>query len=457
MGTLVPTLTARRTLQGAEHNSLGINGSSFAATMRYGGIRPQIHQSQETQMSQPEFTYDYVAINDLVVKTKTDPDSGKEIVDHVLVKDEPIQPSERFWTSLFSRFHINKAFFKYYEYAEVFDRIASVESSDRIRVCVERRKTEKGDANRLLAVTNPKSVIVPYNDLMAMLETSTHEGITYNDGIIESTHRPRVGASEFDILGDAFKNRFVMTTPVDGYGMPNVYLSLLRQICTNGVIAMSKTFRSSVALGKGDDNIAFALTRVLDQFSNDEGYAALRQRLESAGNSWASVYEATQLYKLLVRLHNQQDADGNPVLSRTGANTPDSPYVRHLLSGDDVSTPMGESEDVIGSPIITAYHAMTGDTSRLYGLANLDALSTKRQRTLPVHCTIYDMINFITEVATHHALPQASRLLHGSVGTLISAEYDMEGTCEKFKDFADFHISAKFQNNLTGSEYAHAG
>lgn len=405
----------------------------------------------------PTFTYDQITINDLVVQTSIDPTNGKKVVDHILVKDEPLRPSERFWTSLFSRFHINKAFFKYYEYTEVFERIAQVEASDRIRVCVERRQTDNGDVNRLLAVTNPKSVIVPHDDLMMMLENSMHDGITYNDGIIESTHRPRVGATEFSIVGDIFMNRFVMTTPVDGYGLPNVYLSLLRQVCSNGVVAMSKAFRSSVALGKGDDNIAFALTRVLDQFSNDEGYAALRHRLEAAGNSWASVYEATQLYKLLVRLHNQHDVDGSPVLSRTGANTPNSPYVRKLLLNDDLSTPMGESEDVVGSPIITAYHSMTGDTSRLYGLANLDALSNKRQRTLPVNCTVYDMINFATEVATHHALPHASRILQGWGGNTISAEYDMEGTCEKFKNFADFHINAKFQNQLTGSEFAHAG
>lgn len=408
-----------------------------------------------TLHDRPKFTYDIVAINDLVVNTRLDAKSGKSVVDHIMVRDEPLQASERFWTSLFSRFHINKAFFKYYDYAEVFDRISSVESSDRIRVCVERRDIGDGKSvNRLLAVTNPKSVIVPYDDLMDMLETSGHEGISYNDGMIESMHRPRVGAVELNVLGDAFNNRFVLDTPVDGYGSPNVYLSLLRKICTNGIIAMSKSFRSSVSLGKGDDNVAFALTRVLDQFSNDEGYACLRQRIEAAGNSWASVNEALILYKTLVKLHGQEDHEGNPVISRT----PDlsTAYLSRLVDVPDASSPMGEVEDVIGSPVIAAYHAMTGDTSRLYGLANLDALSNKRQRTLPVKCTVYDMINFATEVATHYATPSAARSLNAFVGTLISAEYDMEGTCEKFKDFADFHITAKFENQLTGSEFAAA-
>jgi hypothetical protein len=242
---------------------------------------------------------------------------------------------------------------------------------------------------------------------------------------------------------------------VDGYGTPNVYLSLLRQICSNGVVAMSKAFRSSVSLGKKDDNIAFALTRVLDQFSNEEGYAALRQRIESAGNSWASVAESNSLYKILVRLHNAKADDGGRMIGTDGASLEASPYVRGLLAKGVESTPMGEDESLLGSPIIGAYHAMTGDTSRLYGLANLNALSDKRQRNLPVRCTVYDLLNFATEVSTHHTVTDASRKIQGWVGTLISGEYDMEGTCEKFQDFADFHMDAKLTNQLTGAAFSH--
>jgi hypothetical protein len=34
--------------------------------------------------------------------------------------------------------------------------------------------------------------------------------------------------------------------------------------------------------------------------------------------------------------------------------------------------------------MITAFHRMTGDLSQIYGLANVDALSVKRQRS-PCH------------------------------------------------------------------------
>lgn len=97
---------------------------------------------------------------------------------------------------------------------------------------------------------------------------------------------------------------------------------------------------------------------------------------------------------------------------------------------------------------------MTGDPAEAYGLANLDALSFKRQRTLPVKCTVYDAINFTTEVATHYARPEGARRLNALVGTTISEEYDMEGTKDRFGEFADFLVESKMASGMTGSEYS---
>src|SRR5438445_155010 len=99
--------------------------------------------------------------------------------------------------------------------------------------------------------------------------------------------------------------RAVGRTALDGYGRPSVYLSLLRLVCSNGAVGYSPAFRSELSVGRGDDGVAFALTRVLDGFNNEDGYAALRQRFESAAKSWASVNEAQKLYKLLARLHGR--------------------------------------------------------------------------------------------------------------------------------------------------------
>jgi hypothetical protein len=389
------------------------------------------------------FDYAFAPVSDLHAVTAENEKTGKSEVTGIAIGDDVYQPSQRFWTSLFARFGFNKSFFKYFDHSEVFERIAERESADRMRVCIE--KSEKG--NRLLSVSNPTKPVVTYDELMGMLESYGGDGISYNDGVIESTHAPRSGGGSFDVAGDLFNNRFVLSSPIDGYGLPNVYLSLLRQVCANGMIAMSKAFRSSVALGKGDDNVQFALTRVLDQFGNDEGYAALRSRMESATNSWASVNEAQKLYKLLVGLHH----DG--AVGTDGAALEASPNVRQALANGS-SRPMGEDDEISASPLLTAFHGMTGDTSKLYGLANLDALSSKRQQTLPVKCTVYDLINFATEVSTHHASTGGARRLNGMVGTLITEEYDMEGTKDRYGDFADFHINSKMSQGLTGSEHS---
>jgi hypothetical protein len=208
----------------------------------------------------------------------------------------------------------------------------------------------------------------------------------------------------------------VLETPVDGYGKPAAYLSLLRLVCSNGAIAYSPAFRSELGVGRGDDGVAFAVTRVLEGFNNEDGYAALRERFESAAKSWASVHEANRLYKLLARLHNNGDVKGAP----------------RPRGGD------GAQE--LSSPLFTGYHKMTGDLSSIYGLANLDAISAKRQRTLPTGARVYDLINFASEVATHHAGENGGRQVQAFIGDLISGEYDLEGTVDRFGDWRDFFV-----------------
>lgn len=395
-----------------------------------------------------KFDYAFSAVNDLHVELVEDQTTGKERVGCVRVHDEPLEPTPRFWVSLFARYGFNKAFFNYFSHAEVFNRISEVEPNDRMRVCIERGEDHNGNpTNRLMAVSNPRRPVVVHDDLMAMLERYNGYQINYSNGIVESTHSPRT-AHRFEVLGDSFENKFIMSTPIDGYGSPNLYLSLLRAACTNGLVAYAKTFRSSLSLGKAADDVGPSLTRALDGFNHDEGYAALRSRIESAGNSWCSVYESQTLYKLLVKLHSDELLNVNDQQVPKGTNIADL-----LTTKKDTKRRLGDA-DPVGSPILTAFHRMAGDTCEEYGLANLDALSAKRQRTLPVRCTVYDALNFATEAATHYASSAGARQLQAWVGTRISDEYDMEGTKKKFGDFSDFLIDSKMGSGMTGSSNA---
>ena len=391
------------------------------------------------------FDYTFCPVNDLQIVKGEDPKSGKEVVQHVLVQDEPIVPTQRFWTSMYSKFGITKSIFKYFTHAEVFDRISKTVPNDRLRICIERGQNSKGEAkNRLMAVSNPTAALVVYDELMDMLNKYKGQNVSYADGLVESTHTPRMGGeARFDVMGDMFENRFIMATPIDGYGMPNIYLSLLRLVCQNGMIGYAKTFRSSLALGKGSDDVSPMITRALDGFNSDDGYAAIRQRIDVSGRSWCSIAESQSLYHLLVKLHSAGTLDVNDTSIKKGTQMAD------LLASDGRKRMMGA--DTIGSPIIKAWHSLTGDPCEHYGLANLDSLSVKRQQTLPVDCKMYDMINFATEAATHYATPKGSRQLQAWVGNRISKEFDMENTTDKFTEFADFLIDSKLEAGLTGS------
>lgn len=381
------------------------------------------------------FTYSHLPISDLGVEMSVNAKTGRKTVDKIMVQGEAMESSERFWTSLYARYGFNSAFTTYFTHEEIFERISKVQSRDQMRVCIERDDNNKGT---VLGVSNPNKPIVVYNELMETLTRYKGQDVTYHNGVVESIHTPRNGSGSFQVSGDNFSNRFMLATPIDGYGTPNIYLSLLREVCQNGMVGMTKAFRSQLALGKANDDVTPSLTRALDGFGNDEGFAAIRQRLESSTTSWASVYETTNLYKLLVKCHTSKS-----VTDRGGVTPAAAANIRGYLNSPIDGSVEGDSG--IGSQLLVAFHRMTGDVSRIYGLSNLDALSVKRQRTLPVKCTTYDLINFATEVATHYANPSGSRALNAWLGTIITEEFDLENTktSGSYESFADFHLDRK--------------
>lgn len=44
-------------------------------------------------------------------------------------------------------------------------------------------------------------------------------------------------------------------------------------------------------------------------------------------------------------------------------------------------------------------------------------------------------------MATHHATETGSRGLHAFLGSMVSGEYDLEGTADQFADWRDFFIA----------------
>jgi len=344
------------------------------------------------------FDYGRATVEDLRVVGIRKTKSSKVDISGIEINGEEIKPTRRFWRSFFTRFGISDNIFRYFEPAEVFERIAERAPDDAFRYCIERNSEKQ---SRLLAVSSLNRPLISHAEICDLAGRYEATETSYSKGIVTTTHRPRGTDRTFNISGDEFQHRFVMETPVDGYSHPKIYLSFLRLICANGAIGYSRAFRSDVSLGK---DLRHCISRALESYDNGDGYAALRQRFESAQESWASVRECVSLYKTMLKI--------------------------------------SEDRRELSSPMLAKLHDLTGNLHQLYGLANLDALSNKRQRILPSKCRVYDLINFASEVATHHSQPEEQRILQAHIGSLLSDEYDMEGTADKHTDFSDFFMES---------------
>ncbi|MBI1302768.1 MAG: DUF932 domain-containing protein [Phycisphaera sp.] len=326
------------------------------------------------------------------------------------LNDEPVVTTPRFWWSLFVRCGLNDAVFRYFDPTEVFDRVARLDAGRSVRFAIEGGGTP-GRARRLLAVSAPNGPILDRRDVAEIVDRYGGHRVRYDDGVLSSMHVPAAGDRVISIGPDEYRQRFQLDVPVDGLGEPRMQVALLRLICLNGAIGTRSVFRSMIRIGKDPQH---SLERALGHFANDDGFSAMRDRLESAQRSWASLREVRLLERQLDTV-----SWGGP----SGGGLGDMTERRR------------------------AFRAMVGDYESRYGLASIDALSVKRQRMLQANCRVYDLINFATEMATHHAPPRAAARLNGWLGSTLTDEYDLENTASEVPEFTDVFMTRKWWRN----------
>ena len=322
----------------------------------------------------------------------------------LFINDEPVVTTPRFWWSLFMRCGLNEAVFRYFEPGEVFQRVAKKDAGRSVRFAIEGAIggaiggaiSGAAGPRKLLAVSAPSGPLLGCDAAAELVDNYSGHGISYSDGVLSAMHTPAQGDKAFHIGPDEFKHRFHLEVPVDGLGEPRMHVAMLRLVCKNGAIAMRSAFRSQIRIGKDPEH---SLERALSHYSNDDGFSAMRQRFESAQRSWASLRE--------VRLLEQE--------------------LNKVAWG---ATPGGAERR-------RAFRGMVGDYESRYGLASIDAISVKRQSMLQAGCRVYDLINFATEVATHHAPPIAAARLQAWLGGAITEEYDLENTANDVPEFVD--------------------
>ena len=330
--------------------------------------------------------------------------------------------SQRFWSSLCARFGISPNIFNLFDHKEVFDRISEKRSGliasggDGVRILTE----VKGPDVRFLGLTGPNKPYVDYYGLMNIL--GEHEAIEaeYSDGEVTSKHKLS-SAGDLEIAGEKYEPRFCLKTPIDGYGNPSIYLELMRLICSNGATVLSSAFRTEIPLGKDNKgDVSDALVRMIQTYSNDEGFAAVAERINNAAKSWASIREARSLYQVLNRSCPFATSSTNP----------------------EAKVPESKDQRDSNMRIHARFGGIVGDLVKVYGLSQVEGLSDRRASTLPVQTTVNDLINFATEIATHQIKdPKARTDLQTWVGSMLCREFDLEGSQEQCKEFKDFFIA----------------
>lgn len=312
------------------------------------------------------------------------------------IDGEHCRISKRFWKSVFARYRFGASTFRYFRPEEVFARIREVSREDRLRVMVEYPRRGPPVA---LAVSRPDERIVTIDDVRDLARSHGAREAHYGDGLVHCTFTPRSGEQALAIGPDAFANRFTLDVPIDGYGNARIHVALLRLLCSNGAIGYHRAFASDVPVSKSPRH---TLQRAIECFDHADGFAAIRERFLAAQASWASVREAHSLYRLVVKTKLVNPA-------------------RKVRA-------------------IEAFDTLTGRIQEFYGLTNLDSLPVRRQRLLPVKCRVYDLVNYASEVASHMVEPAESRSLQGWIGGTLAEEFDLEGTADQAREFADLLV-----------------
>jgi len=361
----------------------------------------------------PEVHSEIVEASDLGITTSVS--NGREVLDKVHYKGNSLDITDRFLNSMCSLVGISKSIFTLDDPNEVIHRAA-----DRGRLGTIRMTSVN---NSVLAISKPDKPIVKVDRLGSILDKVGCEKAEYHNGVIRSYHVPSINAGA-EVMGEQFTNKFVIDTPVDGYGLPAAFASIMRLICSNGLVGYAPAFKSEINLG-GDGDPMGIMGRFIDSYNNEEAFDAIRRRFESAAKSPASLRELQKVERLLC----QQDM--------------------RSIHNDVAWRSLTDGTMLLLSDVTRKLNELAGAPLEKYGLVSYNSISEKKTSMLPVDCTVMDLINVATEVGTHRATEAQNRKIQGHLGQMLTKEYDLEGTLDdaEVSDFRpDFYLGMNQQN-----------
>jgi len=246
------------------------------------------------------------------------------------------------------------------------------------------RITVDEEEKKALGLIEDKGHPIPAGAVESIMKSDSRlEEFTYHDGVIEGLFDL---GEKWEIANDSeYTLRLQTVVPVDGMGTPEANLGHMRQVCSNGAVVFSAQFRTKMEV---KDNSGAHFQRLLQSFSNPRGVEMLHARLLAAIDTKASVGE---LYAV------------DEFLRKQIRNADDSMKVRERL------------QDVAGNPCVR------------YGVTDIGTIGVKRRSLLPVDCSVADLMNFVTELSSHHAaIMKSPTSANALIGNFYSSGYDLE-------------------------------
>ncbi len=311
----------------------------------------------------------------------------------IIVDGERYTLSQRFLKGLATRMKVPYTIFNLFTPLEVVYRTAERQPDLPLRVTLDRKDKVA------LGLVEDKGNTLPINQVTHVLREDTRlQNIEYENGILCAT----LDINEtWDIPGDsAYKVQLSCQVPVDGMGQPEINLATFRQICSNGAVEQESSFRTKMEI---KDNSGLHFSKLLRSFSNRNGMEMLHQRLIDANCTKASVGELMEVDGLMRKLVSD----------------------RH-------------SQMLLREQLLT----LGDNPCAMYGVTDLSAISEKKRSLLPVGCSVADLLNFTSELASHHRnLLRESAPLNVFHGRKLAKGFDLEDMYKNSVRARDFHLN----------------
>ncbi len=335
-----------------------------------------------------EFTNSQLAIQDLHA-VNYNPQNGMFQIEY---EGETYLASSRFLSSLARKLKVSTNIFRYFSGEEVLNRAAERNPELAFRATFDHKRKE------ILGVVDTSKKILPPEIAKRIFEEDPRtKSLSYRNGIISAE---MLLDNNFEIADDSeYKRKLTLHYPVDGVNLPSIYLAVERQICTNGMTALVDSFRTEIEV---NDNSGTHLSRLISSFNNENGFKILEGRILKAQQTLASVREVMELQNLLL-----------------------------------AQIPVRSDFNIINERL----DAIAGDPCAQYEVTSLNNIAVKRRALLPVQCSVNDLINFCSELTTHHRdlLINPNRF-HVTVGKMLSQEFDLEEMYHNQRPARSFYL-----------------